>query len=200
MQKTDQQSKKLPSSRWTSYDGWDYNGMKERLETFMARINKSPLVGHAEELTGKSVSMSEPFSAGQFWCCFELVDADGTLLIARVRLPRHPDSNDRVDERSEIYAIECEAATMEFLGESIEGVPFPRLHAYEGPSSQRAADVGATYMLIEGFFGNTLQDVQFDICTLPVGVFILFEFLLLTNQITGQCARSYHHPMDTYSS
>lgn len=179
-----QQSEKIPSSRWTSYDGWDYNGMKERLETFMARINKSALVTHAEELTGNNVSISEPFSAGQFWCCFELVDADGTLLIARVRLPRHPDSNDRVDEKSELYAIECEVATMEFLGESIEGVPFPRLHAYEGPSSQRAADVGATYMLIEGFFGNTLQDVQFDICVLPVGVFILFEFLLLTNQIT----------------
>jgi hypothetical protein len=24
-----------PSAGWTSYDGWDYNGMKERLERFI---------------------------------------------------------------------------------------------------------------------------------------------------------------------
>ncbi|KAJ8065174.1 hypothetical protein OCU04_005886 [Sclerotinia nivalis] len=157
-----------PSARWASYDGWNYNGMKERLERFMSVINKSSLVEHTELIIAQPVSMSEAFSAGQFWCCFELRASDGRIVIARVRLPRHPDSTDGVDEHSELYSIRCEVETMKFLHECVTGVPFPRLLAYEGLGSQMAANVGAAYMLIEGFYGNTLQDVQFNICELPI--------------------------------
>lgn len=66
--------------------------MKERLERFMASINKPALVEHAEIVLNSPVSMSEPFSAGQYWCCFELVAPDARLIFARVRLPKHPDS------------------------------------------------------------------------------------------------------------
>ena len=157
-----------PSARWTSYNDWDYNGMKERLETFMSTLNKSTLVRHAELVMGQKVSISEPFSAGQYWACFELIAADGSLIIARVRLPRHPNNTDAVNEQSELYSITCEVATMMFLRGKVTTVPFPRLYTYAGPESQWAADAGAIYMLIEGFYGNTLQDVQFDICQLPV--------------------------------
>ncbi|KFX90719.1 hypothetical protein V490_06300 [Pseudogymnoascus sp. VKM F-3557] len=142
--------------------------MKERLESFMATIDKPALLKHSQALIGHPVIISEAFSAGQYWCCFELVIADGRLMIARVRLPRHPDSTDSAHDDSEQYSIQCEVATMEFLHENVTGVPFPKLHVYEGPGSQRAADVGATYMLIEGFYGNSMQDVQFNICELPI--------------------------------
>jgi hypothetical protein len=95
----------LPSAGWTSYDGWDYNGMKERLERFMSIINKSSLVEHTQLIIGQTVSISEAFSAGQFWCCFELLAADGQLIVARVRLPKHPDSTDGANEHSEMYSI-----------------------------------------------------------------------------------------------
>ncbi|RDL40602.1 Uncharacterized protein BP5553_00581 [Venustampulla echinocandica] len=133
-----------PSAGWTSYDGWDYNGMKERLESFMRIVNKLLLVEHAQLITSQSVSISEPFSAGQFWYCFELLAADGRLIIAR-----------------------CEVETMKFLAENAT-ISSPKLYAYEGLGSQRAADVGAAYMLIEGFYGNTLQDVQYKIYELPI--------------------------------
>jgi hypothetical protein len=42
-----------PSAGWTSYDGWDYNGMKERLERFMSIINKSSLVEHTQLIIGQ---------------------------------------------------------------------------------------------------------------------------------------------------
>ena len=142
--------------------------MKERLERFMSIINKPALVEHAQIIMGQPASISEAFSAGQFWCCFELIGADGRLIIARVRLPSHPDSIDSTNAHSELYSIECEVATMNFLHRSVTGVPFPKLCTHERPGSQRAAKVGAVYMLIEGFYGNTMQDVQFDICELPV--------------------------------
>lgn len=157
-----------PSARWTSYDSWNYNGMKERLEMFMSTLNKSTLVQHAEHVMGQKYSISEPFSAGEYWACFELIAEDGNLVIARVRLPRHPDSADAVNEQSELYSITCEIATMNFLREKVTTVPFPSLYAYAGPGSQWATDAGAIYMLIEGFYGNTLLDIQFDICSLPV--------------------------------
>ncbi|KFY00234.1 hypothetical protein O988_03428 [Pseudogymnoascus sp. VKM F-3808] len=134
----------------------------------MATINKPALLKHSQALIGHPVTISEAFSAGQYWCCFELVIADGRLMITRVRLPRHPDSTDSAHDDSEQYSIQCEVATMEFLHENVTGVPFPKLYVYEGPGSQRAADVGATYMLIEGFYGNSMQDVQFNICELPI--------------------------------
>ncbi|KAF2277725.1 uncharacterized protein EI97DRAFT_499987 [Westerdykella ornata] len=161
-------AKRPPSARWKSYEGWDYNGMKQRLEQFMESIDKQALCNHVEEVTQKKAHMSEPFSAGQFWCCFEFVLEDQSLVIGRVRLPRHPSSNGTITESSESYAIQCEVATMSFLQANAPKVPSPRLYAYAPPGSQQAKAVGACYMLIEGFYGNTLQDVQFDICDLPL--------------------------------
>ncbi|KFY94495.1 hypothetical protein V500_03236 [Pseudogymnoascus sp. VKM F-4518 (FW-2643)] len=164
--------KAFPSAGWKSYDGWDFNGMKERLESFIGVINKHALLQHAQSIIGQPVIISEAFSAGQFWCCFELVAADGRLIIARLRLPRHPDSAGRTNDDSELYSIQCEVATMEILHENVTGIPFPKLYAFGGPGSQSAAEVGAVYMLIEGFYGNSLQDVQFNICELPVQLLI----------------------------
>ncbi|KAF2805991.1 uncharacterized protein BDZ99DRAFT_466286 [Mytilinidion resinicola] len=161
-------TKPCPSTNWTSYDAWGYDGMKERLERFMGSIDKSALLEHVEQVTGKAATMSDPFSASQFWCCFEFILSDESLIIARVRLPRHPESNDDVNEESELYAIECEVATMRFVQGKATSVPSPCLYAYAGPGSQQAAKVGACFMLIEGFYGNTLQDVKFDICDLPI--------------------------------
>ncbi|KAK4130796.1 hypothetical protein BT67DRAFT_452142 [Trichocladium antarcticum] len=161
-------SMNLPSKRWSSFDGWDYNGMRERLQAALDNIDKPALLRHAERIKGQQVIMSEPFSAGQYWICFEMIAEDGSLVIARVRLPRHPDVPATVREEDEEYGIACEVATMEFVRQRLSAIPIPCLYAYEGPGSQLAADVGATYMLLEGFYGNTLQDVEFDICNLPV--------------------------------
>ncbi|UKZ76491.1 hypothetical protein TrVFT333_004197 [Trichoderma virens FT-333] len=159
--------KKLPSERWKSFGGWDYGGMKERLEGFMASINKAALIEHASTMVGSPVSLSDPFSAGQSWCCFELVAPDH-LLIARVRLPKHPDSNapDAADE----YLVQCEVATMEFLQANIKTGPIqiPKIYAYEAPGSAKAIEVGASYMLIQGFYGNSLQDVNDSLYDLPI--------------------------------
>ncbi|MCJ1466191.1 hypothetical protein MMC07_004810 [Pseudocyphellaria aurata] len=134
----------------------------------MSTLNKSALVQHAEHVMGQKFSISEPFSAGQYWACFELVGADDTLVIARVRLPRHPDSSaDAINEQSELHSITCEVATMTFLRETVSTVRFPCLYAYAGPGSQWATSAGAIHMLIEGFHGNTFQDVQWDIYELP---------------------------------
>ncbi|KAF2110374.1 hypothetical protein BDV96DRAFT_583911 [Lophiotrema nucula] len=161
-------SKTPPSAHWKSFEGWDYNGMKQRLEQFMATIHKAALLEHVERVSGKTAKMSESFSAGQYWCCFEFILDDHSLIIARARLPRHPDSNENTTEDSELYAIQCEVATMEFLQNNATTIPAPKLYTYEPPGSQQAVLVGACYMLIEGFYGNTLQDVMFDICDLPI--------------------------------
>jgi hypothetical protein len=134
----------------------------------MSTLSKSILVRHAELVMCQPVSISEPFSAGQNWPCFELIVADSSLVIARVRLPKKLNSTDSVNEQSVLYSISCEVATMIFLGEKITTIPLPRLHTYAGPGSQRAVDAGAVYMLIRGFYGNTLQEIKFDICELPV--------------------------------
>jgi hypothetical protein len=134
----------------------------------MSTLNKSVLVRHAELVMGQPVSISEPFSAGQNWARFELIAADSSLVIARVRLSKQLNSTDSVNEQSELHSITCEVATMMFLREKITTVPLPRLYIYASPGSQWAVDAGAVYKLIEGFYGNTLQDVQFDICELPV--------------------------------
>ncbi|KAH9890298.1 hypothetical protein F4778DRAFT_380042 [Xylariomycetidae sp. FL2044] len=160
--------RQLPSKRWTSLDGWDYNGMKERLLAALDKIDKSVLVRHAERLKGQKVTMSEPLSAGQYWVCFEMVTEDGSLVIARVRLPRHPDVPTTVTEDDEAYAIACEVATMDFVRQRLPAIPVPCVYAYEGLGSRGAADAGAVYMLLEGFYGNTLQDIEFDICNLSV--------------------------------
>jgi hypothetical protein len=163
-------SKTPPSARWQSFEGWDYNGMKQRLELFMPTIGKTALLEHVQQVSGKTAKMSDPFSAGQHWCCFEFILDDHSLIIARVRLPRHPDSNENTTEDSELYAMQCEVATMEFLQDRVMTVPIPKLYAFAPPGSRQADLVGACYMLIEGFYGNTLQDVAFDICDLPVRI------------------------------
>jgi hypothetical protein len=112
--------------------------------------------------------MSKPFSAGQYWICFEMMADDGALVIARVRLPRHPSTPPTVCEEDELYSIACEVSTMQFVQQRLSAVTVPRVYAYEGPGSQLAADAGAIYMLLEGFYGNNLQDVAFDMCSLPV--------------------------------
>lgn len=153
-------TKTLPSAGWASYETWTWNtDMKERLETFMKSINKEAIVAHAAEVLGESMTMSEPFSAGQYWCCFELVGSSGKLVIARVRLPRHPDNAGAVNEESELYSIECEVATMRFLQDQTPkfSVPIPEIYAYERPGSEKVTAAGAMYMLIEGFYGNTLD-------------------------------------------
>lgn len=161
-------SRLAPSKRWTSFEGWDYNGMKKRLEDLIATLNKKVLIDHAERITGQKISMSEPFSAGQYWMCFELVAEDETLIIARVRLPRHPNAAPTVSEKDEQYSIACELSAMRFVRRKLSAVVIPRVYAYEGPGSQLATDAGAVYMLIEGFRGNTLQDSVPDLCGLPV--------------------------------
>ena len=142
--------------------------MKQRLEGLLAKLDKSVLLRHAELIKGQKISMSEPFSAGQYWICFEMVAEDDSLIIARVRLPRHPDTLPTVNEKDEQYSIACEVSTMRFVRQTLSTVVVPRVYAYEGPGSQLATDAGAIYMLIEGFYGNTLQDVAPDLCSLSV--------------------------------
>ena len=142
--------------------------MKERLESAVATINKAALLHHAEQIKGQKLTMSDPFSAGQFWICFEMIAEDGSLVIARVRLPRHPDLPCTASEEDEIYSITCEVATMRFVGQNLPAVVVPKVYAYEIPGSRLASDAGAAYMLLEGFYGNTLQDIAPDLCSLPV--------------------------------
>ncbi|EPE05967.1 hypothetical protein F503_02796 [Ophiostoma piceae UAMH 11346] len=163
----DKNNKLPPSSRWTSLENWDYNGMKERLESHFPALDTSVLKEHAEAVLGESMTLSTPFSAGQYWVCFELIAADGRLVIARVRLPRHPSLLASYTAEDERYQIECEVATMHYVRQKLPRVKIPRIYAYEPAGSPRAVAAGAAYMLIEGFYGNTLQDVEFDICQLP---------------------------------
>lgn len=163
-------SKVLPSKRWSSYDPWNYGGMKERLKGIVAKLDTSILVHHAQQILGQVVTLSAPFSAGQYWICFEMVAEDGSLIIARVRLPRHPDTPATFSDEDECYSIDCEVATMAHVRQNLPEVKVPYVYAYEAFGSSMASSVGAAYMLLEGFYGNTLQDIEFDICDLPVSV------------------------------
>lgn len=174
-----------PSKRWTSFDGWDYNGMKERLEDLISRLDKTALLHHAELIKGQKVSMSEPFSAGQYWVCFEMVAEDKSLIIARVRLPRHPEALPTLKDEDEEYSIACEVSTMHFVRQRLPNMVVPRVYAYEGPGSHLATKAGAIYMLIEGFYGNTLLDTVPDLCSLPVSESSLFPFILFENSNGG---------------
>jgi hypothetical protein len=157
--------------------------MKERLQTLLDKLDKTVILRHAELIKGQRLSISDPFSEGQYWVCLELVAEDGSLVIARVRLPRHPDLPSTVSEEDELYSIACEVATMRFVRLNLPRVTVPRVYAHEGPGSQFAADAGAVYMLLEGFYGNTLQDVAFDICRLPVS----FRTPLCKDRIPTSC-------------
>ncbi|KAL7816781.1 hypothetical protein V8C44DRAFT_263466 [Trichoderma aethiopicum] len=162
-------NKTLPSTHWQSLNDHP-SPQNHHLSTFLSTINKNPLINHASEILGSPASMSTAFSAGHYWCCFELTttssSSDDSFLIARIRLPQHPENKHSDDE--EEYLMQCEVATMAFLVETIKSIPMPKLYAYEPPSSTRAADVGAAYMLIQGFYGNTLQDVNLNIYNLPI--------------------------------
>ncbi|OQE00614.1 hypothetical protein PENVUL_c049G04873 [Penicillium vulpinum] len=54
---------------------------------------------------------------------------------------------------------------MRFVQQQLPAVVVPQVYAYEGPGSSLAIDAGASYMLLESFYGNTLQDTAFDICS-----------------------------------
>ncbi|KAG8416267.1 hypothetical protein J3458_006863 [Metarhizium acridum] len=58
---------------------------------------------------------------------------------------------------------------MRLVEQKLPGVVVPRVYAYEGPGSQLAAGAGGVYMLLEGFYGNTLRDVGPDMSSLPLG-------------------------------
>ncbi|OAA38821.1 Aminoglycoside phosphotransferase [Metarhizium rileyi] len=109
--------------------------MKKRLEDLIAKLDKKVLLHHAELIKGQKISMSEPFPAGQYWICFELVAEDDSLslIIARIRLPRHPDAQATV-------------SAMRFVRQRLSTVVVPRVYAYEGPGSQLATDAGAIYL------------------------------------------------------
>ncbi|MCJ1356369.1 MAG: hypothetical protein MMC33_006364 [Icmadophila ericetorum] len=161
----------LPSAGWKSwqaYEGLNFPSMNERLQDFMVSMNKSALIKHAEITTGRTLSLSKPFSAGFNWCCFELIANDGTFFIARVKLPRHPDDDDTVDEDSVSYMRKCEIATMNFLQERVEAVSVPQIYGWAMPGSQNAQEVGAACMLIEGFQGNVLFDGHSKVYDLPI--------------------------------
>lgn len=98
----------------------------------MRDINKQAFVDHASLLLSLKVTISDAFSAGQYWCCFELTAEDGALLIARVRLPPHPDIISAIDET---YSMECEVATMLFISDSNFRLPSPKLLAFEKKGS-----------------------------------------------------------------
>ncbi|KAG8673685.1 hypothetical protein FPOAC2_07142 [Fusarium poae] len=157
--------KQAPSQRWTSYDGWNWNGFQERLESFIPTLDMVMLQHHAELLIGQKCRVSEPFSAGQYSVCFELVAEDDSLIIARVRLPRHPAASSNMTEEDEQYQVTCELATMRLLAQRLPQLKIPSVYAYEGPGSQRALEFGAPYMLIQGFYGNALQDLVYDHAT-----------------------------------
>ena len=142
--------------------------MKERLQVALDYINTSAVLAHAERIKKQKLNLSKPFSAGQYWICFEMVTEDGSLVIARVRLPRHPDTPSTVNKEDEAYVIKCEAATMQFVRQRLSAISIPDVYAYEPAGSPLAAKAGAAYMLLEGFYANTLHSTEFNICNLPV--------------------------------
>lgn len=89
--------------------------MKEHLESVLAGLNKNVLLFHAQLIKGQKLSMSEYFSVGQFWICFEMAAEDGSPVIARVRLPRHPNTLPTVTEDDKLYTVSCEVARMQFV-------------------------------------------------------------------------------------
>ncbi|KAK0708508.1 hypothetical protein B0H67DRAFT_590430 [Lasiosphaeris hirsuta] len=80
--------------------------------------------------------------------------------IPRLRLVRKTNSN----------SIACEVATMAFVRQNVPAITLPQIYTYEGPGSQLATDAGAIYMLLEGFYGNTLQDIEPDLCNLSIAI------------------------------
>lgn len=81
----------LPSSRWTGSQDWDIPGYKERLEDFVRSVNRAALLSHVHELTGQHCTISAPYAAGQWRCCFEVVTEEHDVYIVRCVLPPHPE-------------------------------------------------------------------------------------------------------------
>jgi len=48
-------SKAPLSTKWASNVGWEYNGMKERLEKTIKSLHRSALTRHTELITAKSL-------------------------------------------------------------------------------------------------------------------------------------------------
>ncbi|KAF6804847.1 hypothetical protein CMUS01_14754 [Colletotrichum musicola] len=159
--------RELPSKRWTSLDG-RVDDTRARLQTAITTINKSALVEHAQHIKGQDVTMSLPFSVGQCSVCFELVAEDGTLIIAKVAMPHDPDDPAARSPEKQAYSLACEASTLQFVKLKMPDFLVPRVYAHEGPGSPLAIEVGAAYMLLEGLYGNTLQDVAPDLTLLSV--------------------------------
>lgn len=138
------------------------------MKQFLKTINKPAITAHASAITDKNLTMSEPFSAGQDWCCFEMVagDDDETLVIARVQLPALPETQAQALDRD--YRTKCEVATMPYLGQTTD-LPIPRVYAYKAFNSTKAKQTGAPYMLLEGLYGNSLADVNIDLSELLHG-------------------------------
>lgn len=122
----------LPSIHWKSFKDWNWGGMNTRLESFFASIQKPAIIEHVLVLTGKSVKINDPFSAGQYWCCLELVAEDGTLFIARMRLPPHPGATGCLDTS---LRINRELVTMNYVRLKTT-IPVPKIFAYEGEGSR----------------------------------------------------------------
>lgn len=101
--------------------------MKERLESALQSVDKAALIAHGESITGQRLSMSEPFSAGQYWICFEMVAEDESSMIARVRLPRHPETPARIRDEDVAYATSCEVATMQYVRSKLASIAIPRV-------------------------------------------------------------------------
>lgn len=50
---------------------------KQRFKTFVSPANKTTPIEYGELTLGSSASINEPFLAGQYWCCFELIAPGG---------------------------------------------------------------------------------------------------------------------------
>ena len=57
---------------------------------------------------------------------------------------------------------------MRYVRDNVKSVAVPRIYAYEELGSEQAKALGAPYMLIEGFYGNTIQDIEVSVQNLPV--------------------------------
>ncbi|KAJ4147160.1 hypothetical protein LMH87_001705 [Akanthomyces muscarius] len=57
---------------------------------------------------------------------------------------------------------------MRYIQDRLPSIRVPRIYAYEPAGSPRAKAAGASYMLIEGFYGNALKDFELDMTVLPL--------------------------------
>lgn len=153
-----------PSADWTSYEGWDEDWDHDGLKSFIDTIDRSSLVEHAQLIFSRLVSISDRFHVGVDWCLYELLTSDERIIIARMRLPKHPNAID-ANEDSEKYAIECEVATMRFLQNKVKSIPCPKLYAYEDAANTGPFTDSGTYFAAaaEGRICPACRDDDTDI-------------------------------------